>query len=218
MLNGQLPRRGHRLRHARLEVHRGGEGRQDDDGRAARGRGLRCRARAGHCMTMGTASTMASMVEALGMALPGNAAIPAVDCAPQGAWRTSTGRRIVEMVKEDLRHVEDPDPQGLRERDLRQRRDRRLDQRRRPPAGASPGASASTLTLDDWDRLRPRRAVPRQPDAVGQVPDGGLLLRRRPAGGDPRDSAGVPAQEGADRQRPRRSGTTSRTRSTTTRR
>src|SRR5271169_4510843 len=33
----------------------------------------------GHCMTMGTASTMANMVEALGMALPGNAAIPAVD-------------------------------------------------------------------------------------------------------------------------------------------
>ena len=33
----------------------------------------------GHCMTMGTASTMASMVEALGMGLPDNAAIPAVD-------------------------------------------------------------------------------------------------------------------------------------------
>ena len=38
-----------------------------------------CRARPGHCMTMGTASTMASMVEALGMGLPTNAAIPAVD-------------------------------------------------------------------------------------------------------------------------------------------
>src|SRR3546814_5997581 len=34
---------------------------------------------AGHCMTMGTASTMASMAESLGMTLPGNAAIPAVD-------------------------------------------------------------------------------------------------------------------------------------------
>ena len=34
---------------------------------------------AGHCMTMGTASTMASMVEALGMGLPSNAAIPAAD-------------------------------------------------------------------------------------------------------------------------------------------
>ena len=56
----------------------------------------------GHCMTMGTASTMASMVEALGMALPGNAAIPAVD-ARRYTLAQLTGRRIVEMVKEDLR-------------------------------------------------------------------------------------------------------------------
>ena len=56
----------------------------------------------GHCMTMGTASTMASMVESLGMALPGNAAIPAVD-ARRYTLAQLTGRRIVEMVKEDLR-------------------------------------------------------------------------------------------------------------------
>jgi L-arabonate dehydrase len=56
----------------------------------------------GHCMTMGTASTMASMVESLGMALPGNAAIPAVD-ARRYTLAQMTGRRIVEMVKEDLR-------------------------------------------------------------------------------------------------------------------
>ncbi|HSD39149.1 MAG TPA: IlvD/Edd family dehydratase [Rhodocyclaceae bacterium] len=55
----------------------------------------------GHCMTMGTASTMASMVEALGMALPGNAAIPAVD-AHRNRLAQLTGRRIVDMVKEDL--------------------------------------------------------------------------------------------------------------------
>lgn len=56
----------------------------------------------GHCMTMGTASTMASMVEALGMALPENAAIPAVD-ARRNTLAQMTGRRIVEMVREDLR-------------------------------------------------------------------------------------------------------------------
>ena len=56
----------------------------------------------GHCMTMGTASTMASMVEALGMSLPGNAAIPAVD-ARRTTLAHMTGRRIVEMVREDLR-------------------------------------------------------------------------------------------------------------------
>ncbi len=62
-----------------------------------------CMARsAGHCMTMGTASTMASMVEALGLSLPQNAAIPAVD-SRRSVLAHMTGRRIVEMVKEDLR-------------------------------------------------------------------------------------------------------------------
>lgn len=56
----------------------------------------------GHCMTMGTASTMASMVESLGLALPGNAAYPAVDAHRARLARLS-GRRIVAMVKEDLR-------------------------------------------------------------------------------------------------------------------
>jgi len=56
----------------------------------------------GHCMTMGTASTMASMVEALGVSLPGNAAIPAVD-ARRNTLAQLTGRRIVQMVQEDLR-------------------------------------------------------------------------------------------------------------------
>jgi len=56
----------------------------------------------GHCMTMGTASTMASMVEALGMSLPGNAAIPAVD-ARRSTLAQMTGRRVVEMVREELR-------------------------------------------------------------------------------------------------------------------
>src|SRR5271155_534414 len=56
----------------------------------------------GHCMTMGTASTMACMVEALGMSLPGNAAIPAVD-ARRSTLAQMTGRRIVQMVNEDLR-------------------------------------------------------------------------------------------------------------------
>ncbi|HKS82258.1 MAG TPA: IlvD/Edd family dehydratase [Candidatus Acidoferrales bacterium] len=55
----------------------------------------------GHCMTMGTASTMACMVEALGMSLPGNAAIPAVD-ARRYTLAQISGRRIVEMVREDL--------------------------------------------------------------------------------------------------------------------
>ena len=57
---------------------------------------------AGHCMTMGTASTMASLVEALGIGLPTNAAIPAVDSRRRVLARMA-GRRIVDMVREDLR-------------------------------------------------------------------------------------------------------------------
>jgi len=52
---------------------------------------------AGHCMVMGTASTMASMAEALGMALPGNAAIPAAD-SRRMAMAEMAGRRAVEMA------------------------------------------------------------------------------------------------------------------------
>ena len=57
---------------------------------------------AGHCTTMGTASTMAAISEALGLALPGSSTIPATD----GARRTAAhiaGRKIVELVREDLR-------------------------------------------------------------------------------------------------------------------
>ncbi len=56
----------------------------------------------GACNTMGTASTMTSLSEALGMMLPGTAAIPATDARRLQA-ATATGRRIVQLVREDLR-------------------------------------------------------------------------------------------------------------------
>ncbi|HEU5296497.1 MAG TPA: IlvD/Edd family dehydratase [Burkholderiaceae bacterium] len=56
----------------------------------------------GHCMTMGTASTMASMVEALGLGLPGNAAYPAVD-GRRNVIARNAGRRVVELVHEDVK-------------------------------------------------------------------------------------------------------------------
>jgi len=56
----------------------------------------------GHCNTMGTASTMNALAEALGMALPGSAAIPA-PYRERGQIAYETGRRIVEMVWEDLK-------------------------------------------------------------------------------------------------------------------
>ncbi len=56
----------------------------------------------GHCMTMGTASTMASMVESLGIGLPGNAAFPAVD-GRRNVLARESGRRIVDMVHNDVK-------------------------------------------------------------------------------------------------------------------
>jgi dihydroxy-acid dehydratase len=62
-----------------------------------------CQSRsAGHCMSMGTASTMACMVEALGMGMPQNAAIPAVD-SRRYVLAHQAGRRIVDMVREDIK-------------------------------------------------------------------------------------------------------------------
>ena len=62
-----------------------------------------CAARSiGHCNTMGTASTMATMSEALGLTLPGFSSIPAADSRKKVMQQLS-GRRIVEMVNEDLR-------------------------------------------------------------------------------------------------------------------
>jgi len=56
----------------------------------------------GHCMTMGTASTMTSVAEALGLTLPGAASIPAPD-SNHARMASNSGRRIVEMVWEDLK-------------------------------------------------------------------------------------------------------------------
>ncbi len=61
--------------------------------------GAMCRSR-GHCAVMGTASTMACMVESLGIALPGNASIPAAD-SRRKVFAHKSGMRIVEMVRED---------------------------------------------------------------------------------------------------------------------
>ncbi len=111
-----------------------------------------CQSRsAGHCMTMGTASTMASMVEALGMGLPTNAAIPAVDSRRKVLCRL-VGRRIVEMVREDLRMSRILTKEALENAIM--------------VNGAIGGSTNAVvhllaiagrlgvkLTLDDWDRL-----------------------------------------------------------------
>ncbi|MEN3161078.1 L-arabinonate dehydratase [Tistrella mobilis] len=124
---------------------------------------------AGSCNTMGTASSMASMVEALGMALSGNAAIPAVD-ARRRVMAHLTGRRIVEMVKDDLK------PSDILTRPAFENAIR--------VNGAIGGSTNAVvhllaiagrvgvdLTLDDWDRLG--RDVP---TIVNLMPSGKYLM------------------------------------------
>jgi L-arabonate dehydrase len=105
----------------------------------------------GHCMTMGTASTMACLVEALGLALPTNAAIPAAD-ARRSRLAHLVGNRIVQMVEDDLK------PSQILTRAAFENAVRAVN-----AVGGSTNAVIHLLaiagrvgidfTLDDWDRL-----------------------------------------------------------------
>ena len=124
---------------------------------------------AGSCNTMGTASTMACMVESLGLALPGNAAIPAVD-ARRRVLSHLSGRRIVEMVRENLR------PSRILVREAFENAVR--------VNGAIGGSTNAVIhllaiagradvafSLDDWDRCG--RGVP---TVVNLMPSGEFLM------------------------------------------
>ena len=116
---------------------------------------------AGTCNTMGTASTMACMAEALGVTLPHNAAIPAVD-ARRYVLAHLSGMRIVRDGARRADAVEDPHARGVRERDPRQCRDRRLDQRGDPPEGDR-RAHRRAARPRGLDAHRPRHADPGGP-------------------------------------------------------
>ncbi|TVR50121.1 MAG: dihydroxy-acid dehydratase, partial [Rhodobacteraceae bacterium] len=123
----------------------------------------------GSCNTMGTASTMASMAEALGMALSGNAAIPAVDSRRRVMAQIS-GRRIVQMVRDDLKPS-----------DVLTRQAFENAIRTNAAIGGSTNAVIHLLalagrvgidvTLDDWDRCG--RGVP---TIVNLMPSGTYLM------------------------------------------
>ena len=106
---------------------------------------------AGHCMTMGTASTMASMAEALGMALPTNAAIPAVD-SRRYVLAHMAGQRIVQMVKEGLRMSKILTKQAF-ENAIRVNGAIGGSTNAVVHLLALAGRIGVKLTLDDWDRL-----------------------------------------------------------------
>jgi len=124
---------------------------------------------AGHCMSMGTASTMACMVEALGIAMPGNAAIPAVD-SRRYELAQRAGRQIVELVHRDVR------PSAILTRQAFENAIR--------VCGAIGGSTNAVvhllaiagrvgvdMTLDDWDRFG--RDVP---TLVNLMPSGEYLM------------------------------------------
>ena len=109
----------------------------------------------GHCMTMGTASTMTSVAEALGLTLPGAASIPAADSSHAAHGRRRPGERIVEMVWEDLKPRDILTDGVVRQRDHRAcMAHRRLDQRDHPPDRDGAAAPASRSTLDASTRSR----------------------------------------------------------------
>jgi len=122
---------------------------------------------AGHCMTMGTASTMACMAESLGVALPENAgdtrsrfAPPRVSANDRQAYRRHGRRRHAS--------VDGSHPRRVRERHPRQWRDRRIDQRGGAPActGRARGHRSVAGRLGP---LGPRCADPRRPTAIRYV-------------------------------------------------
>ncbi len=123
----------------------------------------------GTCNTMGTASSMASMAEALGMALSGNAAIPAVD-SRRRVMAQMSGRRIVQMVKDDLK------PSDIMTKEAFENAIR--------TNGAIGGSTNAVvhllaisgrleldLTLDDWDRCGRDVAT-----IVNLMPSGSYLM------------------------------------------
>jgi dihydroxyacid dehydratase/phosphogluconate dehydratase len=155
----------------------------------------------GHCMTMGTASTMTGIAEAIGMTLPGASSIPAVD-ANHIRMAADCGRRIVDMVWEDLTparllsrasfenaivvamamgcstnaiiHHRGGDGDGL------------LDQRHHSPGGhVAPRGRALRRGSGRLRRRQPKSAGDREhPAQRRHLSDGRFLLRRRHAGAD----------------------------------
>jgi L-arabonate dehydrase len=124
---------------------------------------------AGSCNTMGTASTMASMAEALGMALSGNAAIPAVD-SRRRVMAQLTGRRIVQMVKDDLKPSDVLTKQAF-ENAIRTNAAIGGSTNAVIHLLAIAGRVGVDLTLEDWDRCG--RDVP---TIVNLMPSGKYLM------------------------------------------
>ena len=142
----------------------------------------------GHCNTMGTASTMNAMAEALGMSLPGCAAIPA-PYRERARIAYETGVRAVEIVLRGSQAVRHSDARCVRERDRCLLGDRRLDQCA-DPSQRHRAAHRRAARHRGLGKGRLRCAAARQHAAGRRISGRRLLSRRRPAGGDARAAGG----------------------------
>ena len=133
----------------------------------------------GTCMTMGTASTMAAAVEALGLTLPGASSIPAADSA-HSRMAVASGRRIVDMVWEDLTPREIMTTEAF-ENAVTAAMALGGSTNAIIHLIAMAGRAGAHLDLDRFDALSRRTPLHRQHPSERRVPDGGLLLRRRTA-------------------------------------
>ena len=155
----------------------------------------------GHCMTMGTASTMASMMEAIGLGLPSNAATPAAD-SRRNALAHMAGRRAVEMVHEDLKMSKILTKRAF-ENAIRTNGAIGGSTNAVVHLLAIAGRIGVKLSLEDWDRLGQD-----VPCLVNLMPSGKYLMEDfYYAGGLPvvlreLGENGAPAQAGQDGQRP----------------
>ena len=145
---------------------------------------------AGTCMTMGTASTMTSITEALGLCLPGASSIPAGDAAhPRMA--SACGRRIVEMIWEDLKPSDIIDRRSV-ENALVVHNALAGSTNAMIHLVAMAGRAGIPIKLTEFDDYRSEGAGNRQPAPVGRVADGGLLYRGRHPGPDEAARAAPP--------------------------
>ena len=156
----------------------------------------------GYCNTMGTATTMNSLAEALGMSLPGSAAIPAPYRDRQEvAYRT--GKRIVEMVAEDLK------PSDIMTRDAFLNAivvNSAIGGSTNAPihlGGHRPPHRRRACRLKDWQTARAPGAAAGQPAAGRRISRRRLLSgRRRAGGGGPADDRRADPRGRDDRERP----------------
>ena len=162
----------------------------------------------GSCSGMFTANSMNCLLEALGLALPGNGSTLATHTARRELYEAA-GRTVVELCR---RHYDGDDEQRpaaqrrdarrLRERDDARRRDGRLDQHRAAPAGRRAGGRRRLRDGGHRRALAPR-AVHLQGGAERRLPDGGRPSRGRHPG-DPRRAASRRPARRRGRQRARR--------------